>query len=84
MATVSFKADDHLKNTLTLLASKKGINVSAYIKLVLTKGVNADLSEITENGLTVAEELKIVASKKKSKRYGPYKTAASLMRALEK
>lgn len=84
MATVSFKADDDLKNTLAVLAGKKGINVSAYIKLTLTKGINEDLSALTENGLTVAEELRILKSDKTSKRYGPYKSVASLMRALEK
>lgn len=82
MATVSFKADDDFKKKLELLARKKGINTSAYIKLILTKGLNDELIEITENGLTIAEELAIVDSDKNDKTFGPYKTTKSLMKAL--
>jgi len=84
MATVSFKTDNEFKNTLNLLAKKKGINTSAYIKLILTKGVNGELTEITENGLTIAEELEILKSDAEDKVYGPFSTTASLMNSLKK
>jgi len=82
MATISFKADDSFKKKLDTLAKKKGINVSAYIKLVLTEGINEDLTRITENGLTVAEELEILESEANDKVYGPFRTAKEVMKAL--
>lgn len=84
MTTVSFKAEEELKLKLDTLAQKKGINTSAYIKLVLTKTVQDELGEVTENGLTVAEELAIQDIDSKGKVHGPYSTTASLMRALKK
>jgi antitoxin component of RelBE/YafQ-DinJ toxin-antitoxin module len=84
MATISFKADDKLNKNLKALAQKKGITTSAYIKLILTKGMNGDLIEMTENGLTVAEELEIIDSDKNDKVYGPFTKAKSLMAALKK
>ena len=54
MTTISFKADTALKNNLQTVARNKGINTSAYIKLVLTEKLENDLSRITENGFTVA------------------------------
>lgn len=83
MTTISFKADTALKDNLQTLARKKGINTSAYIKLVLTEKLEKDLSRITENGFTVAEELAILRSIKHDKRHGPYKTVDALMRALK-
>lgn len=84
MVTVSFKAEEEFKNKIDMLAKKKGINVSAYIKLILTKGINKDLVEITENGLTVQEELDILTSDQNDKTFGPFKTAKSVMNALRK
>ncbi len=84
MATIAFKADTGLKETLDALARKKGINTSAYIKFVLTKELDEELSRVTANGFTVAEELQILASEAHDKRYGPFKTAAAMMRALKK
>lgn len=84
MATVSFKTDDEFKKKLDLLAKKKGINRSAYIKLILTKGVNGELTEITENGLTIEEELRILQADKEDQVYGPFKSKMSLMKALRK
>ena len=84
MATISFKADEDLNKKLKTLAKKKGITTSAYIKLILTKGINGDLIEITENGLTVAEELKIINSDKSDKIHGPFKSAKSVMSPLKK
>ncbi len=82
MATISFKAEDGLKQKLEALADKKGINTSAYIKLILTEKINGELVMVTENGLTVEEELRIVASDKNDKVSGPFKTTKSLMKAL--
>jgi len=84
MATISFKADDSLKKQLNLLAKKKGINTSAYIKLILTQQINGELVEITENGLTVAEEVAILKSDEEDETTGHFKTAKSLMRALKR
>ncbi|MBI2453495.1 hypothetical protein HYV56_02210 [Candidatus Peregrinibacteria bacterium] len=84
MPTISFKADDDFKGKLELLAQKKGINTSAYIKLLLTKELKIELVEITENGLTVAEEFEILASDKNDKIFGPFTTAKSAIKALKK
>ncbi|MFA6305119.1 MAG: hypothetical protein WC651_00090 [Candidatus Gracilibacteria bacterium] len=84
MTTVSFKAEESFKTKLEMLADKKGINTSAYIKMIITKGINEDLSETTENGLTVAEELEILSAEKKDKTHGPFKTAKAVMKALRK
>lgn len=84
MPTISFKADDDFKNSLEFLAQKKGINTSAYIKLLLTKELKIELVEITENGLTVAEELEILASDKNDRTFGPFATAKSTIKALKK
>lgn len=84
MATISFKAGEDLKTILESLAEKKGINTSAYIKLLLTKEIKNELQEITENGLTIAEELEILRSEKEDKVYGPFKTTKSLMKAIKK
>ncbi len=80
---VSFKADSELKRKLKFLSAKKGINVSAYIKLVLTKGINDELVTVTENGLTFKEELDILESDKNDRTYGPFLTTKSLMKALK-
>ena len=84
MATISFKSDDNLKRKIEALAEKNGINTSAYIKLILNRAVNGELVEMTENGLTVAEELGILQSEREDKVFGPHKSAKSLMTALKK
>ena len=84
MATISFKADDDFKKKLDTLAKSKGINTSAYIKLLLTKEVKHELSELTENGLTVAEELDILDSAANDTVKGPFTNAKDLMKALKK
>lgn len=84
MITISFKADEDLNEKLKTLAKKKGITTSAFIKLILTKGVNGELIEITENGLTVAEELRILDSDENDKTYGPFVGAKAVMDALKK
>ena len=40
---------------------ERSINLSALIKLYLTKEIKKDLNEVTENGMTVAEELELLA-----------------------
>ncbi len=84
MTTISFKAEDDFKTVLDTLAERKGINTSAYIKLVLKQQMNGELVEITENGLTVAEELAILKSDKEDKAFGPFGNAKNLMKALKK
>lgn len=83
MAVISFKTDDEFRSKLEALAQKKGINISAYIKLTLTQTMNGELVEITENGLTVAEELAILAADKKDKVSGPFTETKDLMKALD-
>ncbi|MFH1284880.1 MAG: hypothetical protein ABIH78_04845 [Candidatus Peregrinibacteria bacterium] len=84
MTTISFKAEEDFKKELDTLAKKKGINTSAYIKLILTKELNGELSEITENGLTVAEELEILSSDANDEVFGPFRTSKAMMKALKK
>ena len=57
MTTISFKAQDDLQKTLAFLAKKKGINLSALIKLLLTEALNEELSEAWPN-ITVQKEPK--------------------------
>lgn len=84
MATVSFKAEPDLKRNLDALARRRGINTSAFIKLLLTERLNRALAEVTENGLTVAEELAIRASDARDPEEGPFRSAAAVVRALRK
>lgn len=83
MAVVSFKTNDEFKHKIEMLAQKNGINTSAYIKLILTTAVNGELVEVTENGLTIAEELAIKKSDAQDIVAGPFKSAKSLIRALK-
>lgn len=82
MSTVSFKTDDDFKATLEILAKQKGINLSAYIKLLLTHGVMEELNRVTSNGMTVREELEILRSDLEDETYGPFTTVPALMKAL--
>ncbi|MBU2524129.1 hypothetical protein KKG71_02965 [Patescibacteria group bacterium] len=84
MTTISFKAEDNFKQKIDSLAKYKGITTSAYIKLILTKEMNGELAELTANGLTVAEELEILAGDSDNQLEGPFKSAKSLMKALKK
>lgn len=83
MATITFKAGDDFKKKLEAVAERKGINVSAYIKLCLTKAVRTDLSEMTENGMTVADELQLLAEDALEPEYGPFNTVDALMQSLD-
>ena len=84
MATISFKADDQFKKRLEMLAKSKGINISAYIKLNMTEAMNKELSRVTENGMTVAEELEILHSMKNDEVFGPFESTVELLEALNK
>jgi antitoxin component of RelBE/YafQ-DinJ toxin-antitoxin module len=84
MATISFKADDNLKHKLDALAQANGINTSAYIKLILTRNINNELVEITENGLTLAEELEILEADKNGETLRPFDSAGDLIKHLKK
>ena len=46
--------------------------------------VNHELTMLTENGLTVAEELPILKAEREGKVYGPFKTAKAMMKSLKK
>lgn len=84
MTTISFKAEEQFKQTLEQLASSKGINTSAYLKLVLTEVMQRELSRVTENGLTVADELAILHSDANDPVSGPFHSIAALKRHLAK
>ncbi len=84
MTTISFKAQDELKTTLERLAQQKGINVSACIKLLLTKAIKEELSKSTENGFTVAEELSILYSDLNDEVIGPFASVSKLKKAFKK
>jgi len=84
MTTISFKADTEFKQTVEFMAQRKGINTSAFIKLLLTKELENELNQVTANGLTVAEEMRIVHANIHDEVSGPFTTAKSLLRALKK
>lgn len=82
MVTISFKVEEKTKKALEALAFHKGINTSAYIKLVLTEEMNEELARVTENGFTVAEELEILKSAEEDEVYGPFDSIEDMMKAL--
>lgn len=84
MAIITFKTSEIFKKNLILISQLKGINMSAYIKLILTDALKEEMNNITKNGLTVAEELEIIQSDFFDKTYGPFKNTDDLMKALKK
>jgi len=64
MTTIAFRANEEVRKQLEAIAKNKGINLSAVIKLYLTQGIKSGLNEITINGMTVAEELELLAQAK--------------------
>lgn len=82
MPTVSFKADEKFTTTVKALASRSGINVSAFMKMLLTRGIDEEMSRVTSNGFTVAEELGILATHAREKTSKNHSSAASLIAAL--
>lgn len=83
MSTISFKADAGLKRQIETLAKRRGVNTSAYIKLLLTEMLAEELARVTENGLTMAEEMDILRSTAKDVTYGPFTRTKDLLAALE-
>ena len=83
MVTITFKAQEELKELLEHVAKQKGVNISAYIKLVLNKALKKDMQEVTENGLTVAEEIEVLRSEKEDKIFGPFDDVDDLMKSLK-
>ena len=81
---MSFKTEEDFKKKLEMLAKKSGINTSAYIKLVLTKNLNKEMSEITENGMTIAEEYAILHADANDETYGPFSSVGDLIKDLKK
>ncbi len=84
MPTVSFKTDVKFRDTLQTLAANKGINTSAYIKMLLTKEMNSELAVVTANGLTVAEEIRLLRIAAEDEVSGPFTTTKALMKHLRK
>jgi len=84
MPLITFRSDNSFKNTVEALAQRKGINVSAYVKMLLTEGMRKDLSETTENGMTVGQELAVLRDDLEEKCCGPFSSTSALMKSLKK
>jgi|688.fasta_scaffold2568589_1 hypothetical protein len=83
MVLVTFKAEDELKEMLNNIAKRKGLSLSSYIKSVLRAALNEELSSVTENGFTVAEEIEILASSYDEEVIGPFENINDLFKALD-
>jgi hypothetical protein len=84
MNTITFKAPETFKKNLMLISQSKGINMSAYIKLVLTTAMKAELTQLTKNGITIKDEISILNSAMFDAKNGPFENADNLMEALKK
>lgn len=84
MNTITFKAPETFKKNLMLISQSKGINMSAYIKLVLTAAMKTELTQLTKNGITVKDEISILNSAMFDVKNGPFENADNLMKALKK
>lgn len=82
MTTIAFKAEDSFKKKLHYLARYKGINDSALIKLLLTSSIKEELSIVTQNGMTVAEELELLMMKEEGTTGKIYHTPEDFIRAM--
>ena len=82
MSTIAFRADNELKLKLEHIAKNKGINLSALVKLYLTVMIKKDLNEITENGMTVAEELELLIMREEGGDGKTYESVEDLMKDL--
>ena len=60
MTAIAFKTENHFKTALEKLAKLKGISLSALIKMYLMNAMKEELSQITENNMTLGEELEIL------------------------
>lgn len=83
MTQISFKADNEFSTKLKLAAKSKGITPSAYMKLNLKKQIDGDLSELTENGLTIAEEQAILEAVRSDDAIGPFDNIEEAIKALK-
>lgn len=83
MTTIAFRADENLKKELEHLAKRNGISLSSLIKMYLTKAKNHDLNEITENGMTVAEELELLIMHEEGDDGKVYDNVADLIKDLD-
>lgn len=83
MSTIAFRANDKLKRQLEQLARLKGINMSSLIKLYLTKDIKRELSRITENGMTVADELELLTRMEEGDDGKEYDNVGDLIKDLE-
>jgi antitoxin component of RelBE/YafQ-DinJ toxin-antitoxin module len=82
MATVAFKTEESFKDTLSRLAKLKGITLSALIKLYLTASVKKELSVVTENGLTMAEEIEVLIREQEGRAGKIYESSDTFFDAL--
>lgn len=60
MSVIAFRTNQAMQQKLKRLAKQKGVNVSSLIKVYLTYALRANLDEITENGMTVFEEMELL------------------------
>jgi predicted transcriptional regulator len=83
MTTISFKAEDKLKKNLQKASKRKGINLSAYIKLTLTEALERDLNQSnkTPNNMTEAEEDLLLKTKDVDVSV-PHKSVKELIKSL--
>ena len=79
---ITFKADEKFKKNLIIISQIYGINMSAFIKMVLTSALRRELNKLTENGMTAAHELEILQSDLTDKVYGPFDNANDLINSL--
>ena len=81
---ITFKADEKFKKNLIIISQLYGINMSAFIKMVLTNTLRKELNKLTENGMTAAHELEILKSDLSDNVYGPFNKADDLINSLNK
>jgi len=80
MTTIAFRVDDNFKTKLEVIAKNKGINISSLIKMYLTSALKKDLNEITENGMTIAEELELLIMKEEGGNGKMYSNTKDLLK----
>ena len=82
MTTIAFKTQEEFKTVLEKVAGLKGISLSALIKLYLTDRLRDELSAITENGMTLGEELEILLTIQEGSYSKAYDDVEELIRDL--
>lgn len=81
--TISFKAYPGFKRRLDAIARIKGINTSAYIKLIMTREMNVELQKLTENGFTLEQEIEMLRAEADGETSGPYASPEALMKVIQ-